>query len=172
MNALKSSYIVVVGGGDFKMNNTSMDEQRTQKLANHVHLLHGPVHHPTKCQTDIWNPCDRVARYIVHQTWSKSIMDNSKGPGTRINCLIMAIFNRPDLFHGIVHCLSKFQVNIWNLCQGAVPMAVPWIGSLPPTYKLAGLTKECQWCTYKAQFGLGLKLRIELKINFNQAQNW
>ena len=24
----------------------------------------------------------------------------------------------------------------------------------------------------KAQFGLGLKLQIELKINFNQAQNW
>ena len=41
-----------------------------------------------------------------------------------------------------------------------------------PTYTLTGLTKEYQWCTSKSQFGLGLKLKIELKINFNQAQNW
>ena len=43
--------------------------------------------------------------------------------------------------------------------------------SILPTYKLAGLTKECQWWTQKAQFGLGLKSKIEFKINFNQAQN-
>ena len=31
------------------------------------------------------------------------------------------------------------------------------IFSILPTYKLAGLTKECQWCTWKAQLGPGLK---------------
>ena len=56
------------------------------------------------------------------------------------------------LFFEMVHCLQ--------------------IISILPTYKLAGLTKECQWCTSKAPFGLSLKLKIELKINFNQAQNW
>ena len=48
------------------------------------------------------------------------------------------------------------------------------VHSLPPNYfnypnlKLAGLTKECQWCTLKAQFGLSLKLQIDLKTNFNE----
>ena len=46
------------------------------------------------------------------------------------------------------------------------------IHSILPTLKLAGLTKDCQWCTLKVQFGLGLKIKIDLKINFNQAQNW
>ena len=43
---------------------------------------------------------------------------------------------------------------LWNsLCQGAVPMAVLWIGSLPPNsfnsanFQTRCLTTECQWCT-------------------------
>ena len=44
--------------------------------------------------------------------------------------------------------------------------------SILPTFKLASLTKNVNDVHKKLNFGLGLKLKIELKINFNQAQNW
>ena len=78
----------------------------------------------------------------------------------------------PTMKHA--HCETVYANELFQLLFFELVHSLR-ILSILPTFKPAGLTKECQWCTWKAQFGLGLKLKIELnmlKINFNQAQNW
>ena len=74
----------------------------------------------------------------------------------------------PTMKH--LHCETVYDKELFQWLFFEVVHSLRTL-SILPTFKLAGVTKECQWCTWKAQFGLGLKLQIELKINFNQAQN-
>ena len=70
----------------------------------------------------------------------------------------------PTMKHS--HCETVYAKELfqWLFFELVHPVRIL---SILPTFKLAGLTKEFQWCTLKAQFGQGLKLKTELKINFN-----
>ena len=100
-----------------------------------------------------------------------------KYPASSISCVALAVprgGQEPLLLkvaptQPSVTAAFRLQSQRDNDCQMWELVHSLRILAILPTFKLAGLTKEWQWCTLQAQFGLGLKLTNWIEDQFQSS---